>query len=793
MKIYIFKISKIVSTVAFVLCNYTVSIAQIENSKIKDGTISSGPEKSKPGAIFELESNIKGMLTTRLTTAQRNAIPVANLTDGLLIFNTTTGCFDYWNAIQSLWLSMCGTPPPAVFTISSDQCSTIVASGTYKQGDILTQLNYLTVPVTVTQPGTYTISATTANGYYFEANGTFPAANTYSLLLKSTGRPNSGYDSGNPGDPVTITLNGNVSSCIPHIYVEKANVDFSITCANIAAGGTYYIGLDLTPSNKLSVEVNVTSLGFWSMNTNTLNGYSFNGTGTFSTLGTQTIELIGTGKPITSETNNFNLSSNASTAASCSAIPVTVLPVAYTINCSGASRSGTYMQSVALVEGNTVTIPVNATATGQTTISTNTVNGISFSSGPISITALGLQNIILKGTGTPLTAGTTTLTVTGSPGAAATCSVDIPITAQPVAYTMTCAGVLVSGSYAPAVTMISSNTMTVPVNVTFVGDYTISTNTINGISFSGTGTFSTTGAQNVVLTASGTPTAGGTFNYIVSTNSASSSATCTKSITFVYRTMNVLGLGDGIYQPGTGTTYSSRAILTSSSNFGPSGTVQIQSFNIINGGNDNGTALKNNINNSKIDIIVVGYNYDRSDAATMTILSNFVSNKKGVLIFASERSSAKDVIDAVCGSNVTTTGTNNGYIYNIIGSSDPVINGPFGDLTGRLLGGDGTNSVFVTSATMPSNTTAIATQGSNTYMLKHNTLGFVFLGDGGFTAGYASNTSTTTYPASITGTGLPAAKTYNGGTIYNSAMYANLLAWGVKYSQENTDVDYLIP
>ena len=84
-----------------------------------------------------------------------------------MVFNITTGCFDYWSKAQGVWLSICGTPPPAVFDISSTQCSAIKAVGNYKEGEMLNQdVNKLIVPITVTQPGTYTMTATTANGFF---------------------------------------------------------------------------------------------------------------------------------------------------------------------------------------------------------------------------------------------------------------------------------------------------------------------------------------------------------------------------------------------------------------------------------------------------------------------------------------------------------------------------------------------------------------------------------------------------------------------------------------------------
>jgi hypothetical protein len=799
MKIGMYKIRKIALAMIFSLLSFCSLFAQVESTKIKDGTVSSGAEKAVPGALFELESTNKGMLTSRLTTQQRDAISAANLTDGLLVFNITTGCFDYWSKAQSVWLSICGTPPPAVFDISAAQCSLIKSNGIYKQGETLTLANYLTIPVTVTQPGTYTVSATTINGYYFNTSGTFPAAGSYVINLPGVGTPNNGYDTGNSGDAVAISLNGKEVSCTPNIFVEKANVDFAISCASINAEGSYFIGIPLIGSNKLTVNVNVTNTGFWSMKTNTVNGYSFSATGTFTTTGSQTIELLGTGTPVTSGLNNFNLSSNATTVAgaSCSGIPVTVASVGYTIDCDTATQNGTYMQDIALVAANTITLPVNVTATGQTTITTTTANGISFTSGLINLTTLGQQTVTLIGSGKPVSGGITDLIVSGTPGMTGTCTLKVTVAGQPVAYTTNCSGITTSGIYAPGVAMVAANTMTVPVNVSYVGAYTINTNTINGISFSATGTFTTTGAQNVVLTASGTPTSGGSFTYAVTANSTNGGTACNVNRSFVFRTMNILGMGTGMYQPGTaGGGDASRSILNYSSNYGPNGKVQIESIKIFNGGNNDGNALKTAINNNKIDIIVIGYNYT-PNAASIAILNDFVKNKKGVLIHSQENNigSTTDLINAICGSSVTVSGTGTTYTNPILNVSDPVLEGPFGDIKGLNAGSDVNNSYYVTG--LPANVKTLATQNGNAsraFSFKHNTLGYMYIGDSGWTAGTSSNTSTTTWPARISSTGLPLSKSYEGGvTVYNSIMYANAIAWAIQYAQENNVPSYIIP
>ena len=79
-----------------------------------------------------------------------------------------------------------------------------------------------------------------------------------------------------------------------------------------------------------------------------------------------------------------------------------------------------------------------------------------------------------------------------------------------------CTGAVIAGKYAPGLALTSANTMTVTVNVTVAGDYSVKTNTVNGISFSGGGTFTVTGSQNVILAGTGTPLAAGSYNYDIS-------------------------------------------------------------------------------------------------------------------------------------------------------------------------------------------------------------------------------------------------------------------------------------
>lgn len=199
--------------------------------------------------------------------------------------------------------------------------------------------------------------------------------------------------------------------------------------------------------------------------------------------------------------------------------------------CTPVTTAGTYTQGVALNSTNTATVQVTVTTPGTYTISTNTVNGVSFS-GSGTFTATGVQSVILNGSGTPVASGNQTFAVTfGS----STCNFTINFGAgvPPATGTLggapgSCTPIVLAGTYTQGVALTSSNTVQVQVNVATTGSYTIATNTVNGVSLTGSGTFTTTGLQNVILTGSGTPVSAGSQNFIVTFGSS----TCNFSITF---------------------------------------------------------------------------------------------------------------------------------------------------------------------------------------------------------------------------------------------------------------------
>ena len=176
-------------------------------------------------------------------------------------------------------------------------------------------------------------------------------------------------------------------------------------CTGAIVTGNYQAGNTLGLNDKVTLSVNVSIIGSYSITTNTVNGIYFSGSGSFTTPGVQTIMLTGSGVPIAGGTYDISPGLNG-----CD-FPVTIDGTAvYSLNeslenCSSFSISGSYAAGTALTATNFATVSVTITAIGTYTISTERINGISFSSSGI-FTSPGIQIVQLNGLGTPLAAGT---------------------------------------------------------------------------------------------------------------------------------------------------------------------------------------------------------------------------------------------------------------------------------------------------------------------------------------------------------------------------------------------------
>ena len=198
-------------------------------------------------------------------------------------------------------------------------------------------------------------------------------------------------------------------------------------------------------------------------------------------------------------------------------------------NCKPIIINGDYAQGIPTDNSNTIQAQVTVAVAGAYTISTNTVNGLSFS-GSGNFATIGQQNILLNASGTPATSGDYEFTLKyGNSECAFTIKVLGNATGTLGNNGTDCTSFSFAGTYQQGIAFNTGNTVSIQVNVTTPGAYHISTNTMNAVAFADSGIFPTTGLQTVILTGSGTPENDGVQNFSVTY----SNSTCNFPLTFL--------------------------------------------------------------------------------------------------------------------------------------------------------------------------------------------------------------------------------------------------------------------
>jgi hypothetical protein len=299
--------------------------------------INSTGNMADPSAGLDVNFTNKGMLVPRMTTTQLDSIH--NPAIGLLIFNTTTNCFNVW--LGATWKQICGdcTFPAPAASNNSPICagSTLnltassITGATYSwtgPGFSSTQQNPSITNVTTAASGTYSLTAT--------LNGCTSTAQTTIVTINSA-----------PGTP-GITNNGPL--CVGQNLV--------LTTSAIS-GATYsWTGPSSFTANTQNATVsNVTTLNAGAYNlVETLNG-CVSGMGS----ATPTIYASSPAQPGTISGPTVNLGSQTS--------------VTYSI--SSVNLATTYAW----------TVPVGASITGGQGTTSITVNYTCSADGSIAVTA----------------------------------------------------------------------------------------------------------------------------------------------------------------------------------------------------------------------------------------------------------------------------------------------------------------------------------------------------------------------------------------------------------------------
>ena len=318
--------------------------------------------------------------------------------------------------------------------------------------------------------------------------------------------------------------------------------------------GTYQKDSTLNTTHYIDVQVNSITPTAYDITSDTINGFHFAGTGT-TVAGVSTIRLYGHGQPQAAGVNTFTITYDTSSCQVAVNVTAVTAPAVFQLGtagntCLGIVLTGNYHVGVPLNITNTAAIGMNVTVPGVYNISTSTVNGVTFSASGV-FTQTGYHQLVLTGIGTPTAAGTFNYNFPTVPG-----SCILPVSYTTVipgsaVFTLggagaACTGAVVTGTYIPTRPVTDTHNVKINVNVTTIGSYSISSNTVGGVGFSGTGTFTTTGLQTVTLKASGVPDAPSTRTFTVTVAGSS----CTFSVVYEQFTYLILfPIGGGMNQP----------------------------------------------------------------------------------------------------------------------------------------------------------------------------------------------------------------------------------------------------
>lgn len=210
----------------------------------------------------------------------------------------------------------------AVYTLggSPNNCSGFNVFGNYNAGQATNAGDSVTFLVSVTTPGTYSITTgpTAINGMKFSATGMFPNTGTQSVTLHGSGTPVAAGSN-------TFSPTGGGTTCNFSITTLPAGTGTAVftfdggpapgTCSGAILGGSYAAGTATNPtSNYVDVFVTVTTVGTYSI-TASADGITFGKTGTFTstTPAPQIVRLAATGTP--SSGGSFNFTPTAGTSS----------------------------------------------------------------------------------------------------------------------------------------------------------------------------------------------------------------------------------------------------------------------------------------------------------------------------------------------------------------------------------------------------------------------------------------------------------------------------------------------
>lgn len=408
--------------------------------------------------------------------------------------------------------------------------------GSFVAGTPTTSANYQNISADIIA-GTYSITSTAVNGVTFSGNGNSSGGSPTNISLFASGTPEfrGTYTFGTNTTPnlaFNVTMGGEVST------------NGTAIISSVSLGGS--TGTITHPveasGNSQTITVNVTKLGTYNISAVAF-GVTYSAIGTFTVLGLQDITLNASGIPNTTGTYNFTTNTTPNVSFSRYVISQSSNGLAIFTSWSPVSSFGNLYAGGTENGANRQTIRAASTLGGPYTISTSTVNGITFSAPTNGTGGANPFTLELTASGTPINTGTFDYTLNTTPSFTFSRTVSIADPSSNGTATISSinfnsqGGTYMSGlPLAPPLTVFW---VRYNVNASKAGYYNISS-LFNGLTFNGYGNIPT-GASVIELIGQGTPTTSGNFNPVLNVTNVTGSSNYTVTVS-----ANTSTNGDGV-------------------------------------------------------------------------------------------------------------------------------------------------------------------------------------------------------------------------------------------------------
>lgn len=366
--------------------------------------------------------------------------------------------------------------------------------------------------------------------------------------------------------------------------------------------------------------------------------------------------------------------------------------------------------------------------------------------------------------------------------------------------TFNCSDILVEGTYRKGEALTSSHLIKVKVNVITPGVYRVYTALTNGISFKAVGEFdqTQTGEQWITLQGEGVPSYVIAFPIPIIIEMQQGSVECKATIPMTLPAMTYAVIGSGDYS--WVSSQRKAALNPVNPSFSANGTFRIESLTNLWTVSNASQAVTKLAETKKPDIILYFAYGAAPNTELSTALADYI-NQGGCVMYGSSdntENSVNDMLEGVFGSRfadgqVSGTGSGNGwsnadsYLIKDL-PNNPIVNGPFGNVSGNRWCEDSSSSGSVIMTSLPSGSVQICSASNDkskaavpaeySIVWMNDAYNFVYFGD---CVASSSSTSGEWWPARYTSNGVPftISQSYGGGKadMANSILELNAVAW----------------